>query len=205
MENTTPAFPTQGVTPSKTGKKSKLPIIIFILVILVLVGGVYLFRKAKKSSAPQVSGVITTNNVPSPTTKPQIDKMSVKIEVLNGTGTPGQAGKAADALKKGGYSSDNIKTDNAPNYDFTTTSVAAKPGFEDIANDIKTVLSSAFDSVEIDPSQLASDSQFDIIVTTGGKKYVVPTSSPTPTGASPSETPTPSLSPTSTPAANLTP
>src|SRR5437763_8547251 len=54
----------------------------------------------------------------------------LKIQVQNGTGTPGQAGTAVEAIKKAGYNSDNIKTANATNFNNSSTTISAKAGFE---------------------------------------------------------------------------
>ncbi len=173
-------------------------LIIIIVLIAVLVGGWLMFRKNKE---PEKAKVVTTEAVtPTPTEKPVIDKKSVRIQVLNGTGTPGQAGEAVGLLKDAGYKPDNIKSANAKEFKNTTTTIAAKDGFNEVANDMKDVLKESFDSIEIDSIPLDKDSEFDIVVTTGGKIYEEPTSTPSPT-----QNPTPTTSTTTTPTPTLTP
>lgn len=188
MDNTAPDY----VNQTAATKKSKLPIIIIAVVLLVvLAGGFFIFsHKGKPSEKPQVAAATTVAPTPSPTPTPTINKQSVKIQVLNGTGTPGQAAKVAVTLKNAGYNMDNIKTGNADN-NVPNSTIAAKAGFESTAGDIKTVLSSEYPDITVDTS-LSSDSAFDIIITIGGAKYVPPTSTPTPT-------PTTTAIPTPTP------
>ena len=181
-------------------KPNKLGIAIFVLIVLILVVSLLIFRQSKKEQT-QVS--ISPTSVPTPTEKLTIDKQKVKIQVLNGTGTPGQAGKAADALKNAGFNADNIKTDNAPE-DQSVTTISAKTGYEDMVNDIKAALSDLFDKINVDSSTLTSDSEFDVIVTTGGKKFEVPTSTPIPSSASATPTVTTTPSPTKSPTPTLT-
>lgn len=167
-----------------SGKKNKTTFIIVILVIAaVIIGGILVFRQSKKIRQPEVT--ITETKEPSPTEKPKIDKNSVKFQVLNGTGTPGQAGVVVEALKKAGYNSDNIKTDNLEDFNNKITTIAAKDGFDNVASDIKDVLKATFDEIKIDSTPLIKDSEFDIVITTGGKKFEevtpIPTLTPTPT------------------------
>lgn len=202
MDNTIQDYSNQ-MTPAK---KSKRPIVLIAAVLFVaLLGGIFLFSRKTSTTPPEVSGTTTEAPTPFPTPTPTIDKASVSIQVLNGTGTPGQATKVAVSLKNAGYNLDNMKTGNAPE-NLTTASVALKAGFESIAADMQTALSSDFPGIEIASSQLGADSAYDIVVTTGGKKYAAPTAAPTPTGSStPTPTPTGSGTPTPTPTPTNTP
>jgi len=187
--------------------KKKNPAVIIIVVVLVaaVVGGIFMLRQPKKTNQTNVN--VVEKKEPSPTEKPKIDKESVKIQVLNGTGTPGQAGITVEALKKAGYDSDNIKTGNAEKFDNSVVSITARTGFEDVASDIKDALKTTFDEIEISSSQLDKGSEFDIVVTTGGKIFeltptptVTTTQNPTPSPTTEvTTTPTPTLTPTSSP------
>lgn len=206
MDTTIPTIPTMPVQ-RPAGKKKGPLIAIIVIIVLLLVVGFFVLRKSKKNS--QTESTITVTQEPTPTEKPKVDKQTVTIQVLNGTGTPGQAGNAVDALKKAGYNADNIKTANASDYTHTVTTIAAKSGFEDTVSDIKSALSSAFDTINIDSTPLGPDGQFDIVVTTGGKLYQTPTPNATvaPTSSSPTDTPTPTNTPipTSTPTPTTSP
>ncbi len=187
------------LNPQTPSSSKKLPVIVIAIILAALIGGFLILRQPKKTQ--ETNAATATPSQPTPTEKPKIDKKTVKIQVLNGTGTPGQAGKAVEELKKAGYDANNIKTANASDFNHSVTNVAAKSGFEDIANDVKQALSTIFDNVQIDSTTLSKDGEFDIVVTTGGKKFEEPTSTPKPTSqvASPTNTPTPTVAPTNTP------
>jgi cell division septation protein DedD len=193
-------------------KNKKIAIIIGIVFAVVLVGGILTLRQSKKGDQTKIA--VVEKKEPSPTEKPKIDKSSVKVQVLNGTGTPGQAGTVVEALKEAGYSADNITSANADAFDSTITTITARKGFEDIASDIKDNLKSVFDEINIDSSKLDEKSEFDIVVVTGGEKFeetptttVTPTENPTPspTSETPTPTPTPTITPTPTPIATPIP
>lgn len=197
MEEPISFSPNQQVGTSK--KKSPL-IAIVIIIVLILIGGFFLLRQSKKTNQTKIT--ITPTNEPSPTPQPKIDKKSVKIQVKNGTGTPGQAGIAVTELKNAGYSLDNIKTANADVFNDTVTTITAKDGFDEIATDIKNALLTKFTDATVDSTHLDKGSEFDIVIVTGGKKFEEPTSAPSPTSTvtpTPTGTVTPTLTNTPTP------
>lgn len=209
MDNTKPDYS----NPSTIHKKSKLPAIIIVSVILIglLSGGYFFLSRNKESKTQEVAGAATTAPTPTlPPTPTSIDKKSVKIQVLNGTATPGQAGKVASLLKNAGYNPDNIKTGNSSST-LTTSSIGSKSQFGSIAEDMKNVLSSDFPGIDISSSSLGTDSDYDIVITTGGKKYVAPTaiptvsSTPTSTTSGTTDTPTPTTIPTTPTATPIPP
>lgn len=178
-------------------EKDNTPKLFLILGVIILLSALVGILLTRKPPAPtEKKEVVVEKKEPSPTAKPKIEKSSVKIQVLNGTGTPGQAGIAVKALVEAGYSADNIKTDNADKYDHKTATIDAKPDFEDIAADIKSVLKSSFEDITVQSQKLDGDSEFDIVVTTGGKLFETPTPAVTVT---PSASPTPSLTPSPSP------
>ena len=187
----------------KKSNKTMLFIIISVVLISVLVGG-YLLTKQPVEKVEEKKEAIIEDKEPSPTEKPKIEKSSVKIQVINGTGTPGQAGIVVKALEDAGYSTDNIKTGNADEFDNSTTTIEAKENFEEIIKDIEDKLKSTFDKITVKSSNLDKDSEFDIIVVTGGK--IFETATPT-TSVTSSVSPTPLLttSPTASPSPILTP
>jgi len=183
-------------------KKNKITIIVFVVIVAAILGGIFLLRQSKRMDQTKVT--VAENKEPSPTEKPKIDKKSVKIQVLNGTGTPGQAGIAVEVLKKAEYNPDNIKTANADEFNNTITTISVKEGFDDIASDVEETLKTTFDEIKIDSTLLDKDSEFDIVITAGGKKFEEPTATPSqsPTPEPTTEattTPTPTLTPTSSP------
>ena len=183
------------------GMKSFTPIIVAIIIILVLIVGFFIFLQSQTSNQSKITP--TPIQEPTPTKKPEIDREKVKIQVLNGTGTPGQAGTAVEALTKAGYIGDNIKSANAGEFDTIETTISAKKGFEEVANDVKEILKETFNDAKVDPNILPELSEFDIVITTGGKKFeeeTKPSTTPNPTISSNiSPSPSPTTSPTSTP------
>ena len=181
-------------------KKSKVNGTVWVVlfaIAVILIGGFVLSRQQKK--VPEAKkDVVVEKKEPSPTAKPKIEKSSVKIQVVNGTGTPGQAGIVVKVLEGAGYSADNIKTDNAEKFTTLTTTITARTDFEEIVNDIKDVLKPTFEEVTVDSSNLNTDSEFDIVIVTGGKLFEVVTATPSAT-ITPSSSPSPTVSITSTP------
>lgn len=182
--------------------KKKLPVLfIVILIIVAVIGGIFILRKPKKPEEKKETKIV--KNEPSPTKKPEIDKEAVKIQVLNGTGTPGQAGETVKLLTETGYDPDKIKTANADDSDNPVTTISVKDGFDEIASDIEDALKASFDAIEIESINLDKDSEFDVVITTGGEKFEASTPSPTDSTTSPTETPTVTVtltpSPTPTP------
>lgn len=203
MEETAFPYPNQ----QQKSIKTKRAIIISFVLLATFIGGFFIFRQPKKTD--EKKDVIVEKKEPTPTEKPKIEKSSVKIQVVNGTGTPGQAGIVVKALERAGYNSDNIKTGNAEKFDNSMTTITARADFEEIVNDIKDVLKPTFDKITVVSPKLDEDSEFDIIVVTGGEIFeaVTPTTSitssvsPTPSATiiTPTSTPSPTLSPTPTP------
>ena len=196
------------IQPEGSNKKKMPMVIVTLIIILALIGGYFMFRPSEEKDKSDTPVVEKTSPTPTPTEKPKIAKEYVKIQVLNGTGTPGQAGTAVEALTKAGYNADNIETGNAEEFDQTNTSVAYKEGFKDAADDIKSALDSLFAEIEIDKMLLDKDNEFDIVVTTGGKIFEEATSTPTPNPTVSSVSPTPTsttVTPTLTPTLTTTP
>ena len=171
--------------------------VVLFTIAVIVIGGFVLSRQQKK--VPEAKkDVVVEKKEPSPTAKPKIEKSSVKIQVVNGTGTPGQAAIVVKALEGTGYSADTIKTDNAEKFTTLTTTITARTDFEEIVNDIKDVLKPTFEEVTVDSSNLNTDSEFDIVIVTGGKLFEVVTATPSAT-ITPSSSPSPTVSITSTP------
>ncbi len=184
--------------PSRIEKSNKK--IIYIIIGVIILASLFIgWLVTRPSVKPEEKkDVVIEQKEPSPTEKPKIEKTSVKIQVVNGTGTPGQAGVVVKALEAAGYSADNIKSTNADTYDNLVTSISARANFEEIVSDIKTVLKPTFAEITDSSPNLSEDSAFDIVVLTGGKTFetVTPTTAATDSG---SLSPSPTTSPTPTP------
>lgn len=119
-----------------------------------------------KASPTPSSKVTPTGKVtPTPTTGATTGK-SLQVQVLNGSGTPGEAGKAATLLKNAGYSI--TSTGNADTFDYTNTIIQIKKSKNQYAAQLKKDLSSQY---TVDPTvqTLAETSSSDAIVILGSK------------------------------------
>lgn len=184
--------------PEQPRKSNKMmPMVVVGVVLLIAIVGSFLIINETKKTEEKKDVVVETKEI-SPSPLPKIDKKTVKIQVINGTGTPGQAGLVVKALEEAGYSPDNIKTGNADEFDNSTTTIEARINFEEIVKDIEKELKSTFDKITVKSTNLDKDSEFDIVVVTGGKIFATPTKSASPTGSS-TPTPTLTLTPTPTP------
>lgn len=165
----------------------KLILIILALAIIVgLVGGGFMFLRARST---------TTDTGEKPTTKPEsqaetektkdaeasptastteeandeiteVDLADYTVQVLNGSGIAGEAGKVKDLLEAEGF--DEIETDNASSYDYTDTEVSLK---EDTPKQVFEAIKSALDVYTvIEGNILTEDAKYDVVVIVGQKK-----------------------------------
>ncbi len=97
--------------------------------------------------APTISNNLLTRPTPPPTKSqtppvtptPAIKKEDIKIKILNGSGTRGQAAEIKDLLQKAGYG--EVLTGNADNFDYANSELKVKKSKPEIAallkNDLK--------------------------------------------------------------------
>lgn len=187
--------------------KKLIFLVSLIIVALAIAAWFFLF----KEESPSVDEISPTPTLPasSPTPEPPetVNKQEIKIQVLNGTGLSGAAGSLKGQLEKAGYT--DIKVGNAGSQDFSTTEVVFSTRTPaSVRDEIMKLLQGLYNEVETSD---ASQSDSDVIITTGYPKGHTPTptakpkatSTPTPTaGATSSPTPTTTitLTPTTTPA-----
>lgn len=94
------------------------------------------------------------------------DPSQYSIQVLNGTGTPGQAGEVESLLEEAGFTS--IQTANANTFDNQQTLVSLHPDAPNqLFNTLSEALSQSF-SASLS-AQLNSSSNYDAVITTGEK------------------------------------
>lgn len=110
----------------------------------------------------------TPTTVPSPipatpTPSPSIARKDLKIKVLNGSGIAGKATVVKNILKEKGY--EEILTDNADNYDFTTTVIQVKKNQTGISEMVKTDLKDNVVSPKI--AELDDKETADVVITFG--------------------------------------
>ncbi|MEK7164209.1 MAG: LytR C-terminal domain-containing protein [Patescibacteria group bacterium] len=139
---------------------------LWVTVIISALYGVVLLFLIYKSNKPKEEIVTPT---PSPvaiaTPVPVFDRKDFKIQVLNGSGVAGLAGKAKDKLEALGYP--EVTVGNADSKDYTETEVAIKKAKSGFVADIKKDLSDY--TLSQDSGTVTGDSEFDVEIILGSK------------------------------------
>ncbi len=99
--------------------------ILIIVAILLLLAGGYFYYQSTQNRESGVSVTEPKENEPTePTpTKVEVKKDAFTIEILNGSGIAGEAGRAQELLESADFKIDS--TGNAENYDFEETVIQA--------------------------------------------------------------------------------
>lgn len=113
--------------------------------------------KAKPTPMP------TEKPSPTPSPTPEIKKETLKVKILNGSGTPGKAGEVKTVMKELKYN--DIVTDNAETFDYEVTEVAVKKGNAHLGALVKSELLEYVKEVKI--TTLDEKENADIVVTVG--------------------------------------
>ena len=159
------------------GKKSLQKQLIFLsLSLLLLAGATGYFLlwsqtianpwfKKPQSLHPKPTIVIAPSitSQPSPTTKPLTDKSAIKIQIFNGSGIEGQAGKLSNLLKEVGYN--NVTIGNTDNLGQRTTIIYNKLLPKDMLLGITDAMKNDFPDPTLQEASQAGE--FDILITTG--------------------------------------
>lgn len=152
----------------KKWNMTALLIILGFLVISTLVFGGFLFIEQKRFANAPVPTPVASEVTPEPTevATQEVDKGSLTVSVLNGTGTAGQAGKVKSIMEELGYNS--VSTGNADSTDNIKTTVSFSDKVSKLRSDeIVKELEKVFTSV----TRAKDDSiTNDIIVVTGEEK-----------------------------------
>jgi hypothetical protein len=163
-------------------QKSKPDFLRWLLVGLVVLvglgiigGGIFVYQKTlknkkdKEAVTPTPTPFVDSSEItpveeisPSPTSK--IARTDLKIKILNGTGVPGAAAKAAELLEKLGWQ--GIKTGNADNFDYQKTVIQIKESKKEYFGLLKEDLSSKY-SLEEEPQTLSEEDKFDAVIIVG--------------------------------------
>jgi hypothetical protein len=169
MENES-SFQTQPAYVQKTSNKKRL-VIIFVVILLLIVaalGALYLLGSSSKHQTtsptnpvptPMVSAAPTAastsaqvKTTPSAAVSPSVALTSLTVSVLNGSGTPGAAGKVASAFKTAGFT--NVTTGNATAFTYTGITVYVKNN--DNLSAIKQAISTAEPNAQVTTGVKAS-------------------------------------------------
>lgn len=160
------------VTPAEDGEPRKnrniqyiylsVSILFFGLAILYLLSTFGIFAQKKAVIKPVSKQTITTQATPSAAPVLKSDKAALKIDILNGSGVAGQAGKLSDALKAIGFQ--NIQTGNAE-ASSGATQIDFKPDVDkNLINQIASELKESLTNVATKEAMLSGD--FDVVITT---------------------------------------
>lgn len=170
---TSPDFASPATFQTDNSSSQPRKLLWFVVIIFLLAGigiaGYAVYRLVSTTKTPvTISQVVpsptTAMEISSPTPVPVLSRSDLKIQVLNGSGTPGLAGEAKEFLEGLGY--EEVATGNADAYDVDTTELAfaeAKQTYLDLlSSDLKTKYTLS-DQV----ATLSADSPYDVIVTLG--------------------------------------
>jgi hypothetical protein len=176
--------PETSTSDKKTNKHRNLIWIItaIVFIIAAFAGGIYVYQTGIKVSQPKetegldefIENVFTPE--PSPSATPDLTAFTVDIE--NGSGIAGEAGKAKTLLEEAGFKVGTAG--NADRYDYTKTEISAK---EEVSQDFLVELANILkENYEVDePGILSASSSSDIIVIVGKTKSSTSTLTPAPT------------------------
>lgn len=170
-------------TPEEEEKSGSRKLIFIILIIIVLVlgliaGGVFVYKNALKGTKevpeptpvpPSPTPTMTTEEfTPSPTASPsaEIKRGDFKIQVLNGSGVAGVAGRALEFLEGLGYK--DIEVGNADSYDYEETEVSIKEEKKDYLDLLLKDLEKEY-TLSTKTAALDEGSDFDAVIIIGKK------------------------------------
>lgn len=186
---------------SQDGGNRPALIAVVLIVLLALGLGGWFILKGRGGTSPTPAPTPQIEIIaPSPT--PGIDRSQIKIEILNGTGTAGEAAFLKGKLTPLGYS--DFALGNAPTEDNKATQISfASDVPEELKTEIENKLREIYQSVQTGGGV---SGQVDVKIVTGLRRGATPKPSPTPSPkASPTGTPSPSPTPTKSPTPTPTP
>jgi len=174
----TSSTPPPGNTVTISLSKKLFWLFLFLLVGALVVGGFFYYKSkvgedpAGGTQTPQATTSPEETVTPAPAEEVKLD--SLKVNILNGSGIPGEAGKVQALLEEGGFA--DFETGNAENYNYTITEVTLKKGVSSAAFDAVKEALDEYNVVKQEDS-LDEDSEFDVEIVTGTRKAAT---SPTP-------------------------
>lgn len=101
---------------------------VWVLVVLALASIVGIGMMFVRGDSSGTAPTPTPTPIPSPTPAPVLDRADLTVEVLNGGGAVGAAGKMRDFLKEKGYSVESVG--NTDEYTYEETEILVKPDKE---------------------------------------------------------------------------
>lgn len=153
----------------KSPKRGIVTWAIIVIVASLVVGGVIMVVSGKSGSFPSfiLSPSPTPTSTPTPTPTPdlsQLDRSTLSVQVLNGSGVAGAAGKIKDVLEEKGYTVKD--TANAETYDYTSTEIMVKKDKEAYLTLLEEDLKEAY-SLGTAAASLTDDVPYDVRIIVG--------------------------------------
>jgi len=154
-------------------KKIILIILLTALAASFIVGGLFVYFSGAStdpsplpSPTPMIQVTPAPSPSPSPTPEPLPDLTEMKINILNGSGKIGEAGKVGDLLEEAGFEA--ITIGNASRFDYEETIIeAGKSVSPKVVSLVKETLSDSYE-VTIGNS-LETNTKYDLVITVGSK------------------------------------
>lgn len=164
-----PAF---GYPDISVHKKSAMPGVLLwalgVIIIVVAIGAaiIGISRGSLKmpSLAAKPTPTPTAAPMPTATPTPVVDKTTLKIEVLNGSGTAGMAGKMKTLLEEKGYTV--VGTGNAKSYEYAQTEIQVTAEHEAFISVLTSDLSGSY-TVGSSAATLKSTLPYNVVVIVG--------------------------------------
>lgn len=135
------------------------------IVVSAVYGVVLLFLIFKTDKPKEVKVTPSPSPVALATPVPVFDRKDFKIQVLNGSGVAGLAGKAKTKLESLGYP--EVTVGNADSKDYTETEVSIKKSKANFLADIKKDLTGY--TLAQDSGTVSGDGEFDVEIILGSE------------------------------------
>lgn len=141
-----------------------------LLVTVLFVGGILVYQDALKKSqilnSPIIPEETVNETIDKPVSEPTatLDISKLKIQVLNGSGVPGEAGKVMSFLEGLGYK--DIKTGNADSYNYQGMELSLKKSQQDFRVKLVEDLSEKYTLSET-LKNLDEEGEFDAVIILG--------------------------------------
>ncbi len=144
----------------------KLILLSFIFAIIFFL--LFIFYDSYKHSSEEKSKVPTPTQIPSVTSEqPSKEKSALRIQIQNGTGTPGQAGMVEKLLIKSDFNSISIGNAEKQDHEAALFQVN-KDVSEKVRVELKQLLESVFEKVDL--IQNSGGNDYDVVIVTGTTK-----------------------------------
>ena len=144
------------------------------LLVGALVGGLITYfsgianlnNPSTESPTPVATTISENKETPIASNAPAVKRDEIKVQVLNGSGVSGAAGKAKTLLEGLGYS--GVDTGNASSSSFVSTEVAVKESAKEFLDLVIKDLSKDYTATAA-AKVLPTSSTYDIVITLGAK------------------------------------